>query len=154
MNELGDVGPLHHPGIVAVGDGPGETIVDLGASIGVDHVRAAVVRHLGRDLVVLECAGTVFEGVPVNMLLALTDEHARALAIHVLRTLDDHLRYSVCDRKKKLGRTAARRLARTARGDGAQLAPYRCPFCHEWHVGHPPTMATLEHLADWLLRRQ
>lgn len=27
------------------------------------------------------------------------------------------------------------------------IGPYRCPFCHRWHVGHPPSLEALEAIA-------
>lgn len=41
----------------------------------------------------------------------------------------------------------ARREARRVRGNGHKVEHYRCPFCELWHIGHPPSMETLEALA-------
>lgn len=38
-------------------------------------------------------------------------------------------------------------MAEHLRGLGIWVAPYRCVFCHYWHVGHTPSMKTVEALA-------
>lgn len=30
---------------------------------------------------------------------------------------------------------------------GDHAAPYRCPFCHRWHVGHTPGLPSMEAIA-------
>lgn len=32
-------------------------------------------------------------------------------------------------------------------GDGRPVRSYRCPFCHNWHVGHVPDLEGLAALA-------
>ncbi|MDR1162721.1 MAG: hypothetical protein LBM17_02640, partial [Candidatus Accumulibacter sp.] len=51
------------------------------------------------------------------------------------------IRRNVCGRKIRHATEAAARAAiRSLRRAGvlAALTPYRCPFCGQFHVGHPP----------------
>jgi len=68
------------------------------------------------------------------------------------------LQHRVCDRKVKMGRKAAMKVADEARRQGTPLAAYRCPFLDadgesHWHIGHAPTMRTLERTAELLRER-
>jgi hypothetical protein len=67
----------------------------------------------------------------------------------------ERLRRSMCGRKARLSEHSAQRAAMAARGQGTALSAYPCPLCVDgdrrwWHVGHPPTMATVELLARYL----
>lgn len=57
------------------------------------------------------------------------------------------LRQRVCGDKPSYGPKGARAMAEHLRGAGIWVSPYRCVFCHWWHVGHPPSMRTVEGLA-------
>lgn len=58
-----------------------------------------------------------------------------------------------CGRKTPMSLSAARAVARDlTRRAGVPVRPYRCPFRHRqsWHVGHAPSWAAIEELADVL----
>ena len=57
------------------------------------------------------------------------------------------LRQRVCGDKPSYGPKGARATAEHLRGLGLWVSPYRCGFCHRWHVGPPPSMRTIEALA-------
>jgi hypothetical protein len=59
------------------------------------------------------------------------------------------LRESVCGHKQKHDHPkAARAHARSLEWNKHEhVTPYRCPFCKSWHVGHPPSMKTVEKIA-------
>lgn len=63
----------------------------------------------------------------------------------------------VCAQKVKLGRATAMRIAQAQRDAGEHVSAYRCIFATElgghWHIGHGPTMLTLERLAEVLRAR-
>lgn len=53
-----------------------------------------------------------------------------------------------CSSKRAYGEKTARAVAERMRGQGEKISPYRCPFCHWWHIGHVPSV---EHLAEIML---
>jgi hypothetical protein len=68
------------------------------------------------------------------------------------------LRRLVCERKVPLGRAAAMSIAERARARGERRGAYRCPFGPDtedrhWHTGRPPSMETLEEIAEYLRDR-
>lgn len=48
-------------------------------------------------------------------------------------------------------RRAAASLNKTT--NGKPYSHYRCPVCHQWHVGHVPSMRTLQEVADLIRGR-
>lgn len=59
----------------------------------------------------------------------------------------DAVRERTCTRKLRRSERDARSFAVKLRASGVAVSPYRCPFCRGWHVGHPPSMETVELLA-------
>lgn len=57
------------------------------------------------------------------------------------------LRRAMCGRKKPMGQGAARRAAAGARADGVRVSAYLCIFCHQWHIGRPPNMRSVQRIA-------
>ena len=57
------------------------------------------------------------------------------------------LRQRVCGDKPSYGPKGARAMAEHLREMGVWVSPYRCVFCHDWHVGRTPSMKTVEALA-------
>lgn len=57
------------------------------------------------------------------------------------------LRRRVCGVKAAYSAKGARGQAERMRCLGELVSPYRCVFCHWWHVGHTPSMETVEALA-------
>jgi hypothetical protein len=61
------------------------------------------------------------------------------------------VRERTCDRKIRYGPRLARSTAARMRGQGENVSAYRCPFSApetHWHVGHMPSMESLQELAD------
>lgn len=57
----------------------------------------------------------------------------------------DQVRHDVCG--DKIRHPDASHARGHARALGDQYRPYRCPFCASWHVGHIPSMKTVEQIA-------
>lgn len=55
-----------------------------------------------------------------------------------------------CGNKIPHSRDTARRIAEHHRAEGDLVGAYRCPFCpgKHWHVGHVPSMESLQQIAD------
>jgi hypothetical protein len=68
------------------------------------------------------------------------------------------LEQRVCLHKRRLGRKAAMGLAGRLRVDGDPISAYRCPFATgddaHWHIGHGPSLLTLERVAEVLRDRR
>lgn len=65
----------------------------------------------------------------------------------------DALQARMCDGKTAMGAKAARECAQRMRSEGHRVSPYRCCFCEDWHVGHVPSMTTVELIADAIRQR-
>lgn len=52
-----------------------------------------------------------------------------------------------CGRKRALDRRHAQKVARAARERGERVSAYPCPFCESWHVGHVPSLDSMEDIA-------
>jgi hypothetical protein len=69
----------------------------------------------------------------------------------MIRLSPDQIRAKVCgDKLRYAWPSQARRAARMLeRQHGGRFAGYRCPFSDDrhWHVGHVPSMASLESIA-------
>lgn len=65
----------------------------------------------------------------------------------------ESIRRRVCGGRVKYGPVAARNQAASARIDGKDLHPYRCPFCGCWHLGHPMSWNHLKRLAAAIRHR-
>lgn len=57
---------------------------------------------------------------------------------------DDHLPYS---------RPTARKVAQRLRAQGIAVSPFQCHVCPHWHIGHTPSMETVEKMAAAIRRR-
>lgn len=55
---------------------------------------------------------------------------------------------TACESKIGHGKDIARRIAEHHRAEGDLVGAYRCPFCHLWHVGHVPSLESLQLIAD------
>lgn len=53
-----------------------------------------------------------------------------------------------CTRKEKMGPKRARNVAAAKQLQKIDVHPYRCPFCGSWHVGHTPSMPSVETIAQ------
>lgn len=64
-------------------------------------------------------------------------------------------RERVCDGKVAMAQRHAHDLVARLRADGDDhlLEAYGCPFCHDWHVGHPLSSTGLTALAEALRAR-
>lgn len=54
---------------------------------------------------------------------------------------------------RKYGLHSAQGAAARLRAEGADVSIFRCPFCHRWHVGRPPSMEQLRDIADAIRAR-
>jgi hypothetical protein len=59
----------------------------------------------------------------------------------------------MCHGKKRLGAKAARRVADAVQATGEDVHAYRCCVCRCWHLGHTPSMATVESIAAAIRER-
>jgi hypothetical protein len=49
----------------------------------------------------------------------------------------------MCEGKRAHSAQIARKVATEMRWRHQPVSPYRCPFCHRFHVGHPASMRTI-----------
>ena len=68
--------------------------------------------------------------------------------------MDPDLLERVCTRHQKMGEQAAKRNAEARRESGDPVSAFRCPFCLEWHVGHGPSLTTMQEVALALRERR
>lgn len=147
-----------HPGIVSIGDGMGQTLVDLENAIVIDRVHLMAYEPVGGpDALAMEITGTINpHDDPIRILCTLGSSSARKVVAAFERVLEGQMRWKLCERKKPLGRRVALRIRQDSRIHPDSRGPveaYSCPFADHWHVGPTREMAELEELAEFLRDR-
>lgn len=65
----------------------------------------------------------------------------------------DAIEARACLRKSRYSVAGARQRAAELTRPGQRISPYRCVFCGCWHVGHTPSMESIETLAAAIRER-
>lgn len=68
----------------------------------------------------------------------------------------EQVKAKVCGKKVPYpGSQAARQMAKRLNRDErtSPYSAYRCPVCHKWHVGHVPSMESVQEIADMIRGR-
>lgn len=72
----------------------------------------------------------------------MTDDQADAVLLRM------------CEGKKKMGAKGARAAAASvSRTSGEDVHAYRCAVCRGWHIGHTPSMESVEAIAEAIRHR-